>query len=79
MPLTQSSPVDARESKNAAGRPGPRLTHRHDAVAALDRAGAARLACLELDGGGGRKKGHSEGGEGGEAGEHCRYACGCEG
>ena len=67
MPLTQSSPVDARESKNAAGRPGPRLTHRHDAVAALDRAGAARRGGRAIGRGGGDGK---DCGEGEDLGEH---------
>ena len=60
---TQETEQDTDETTGAG---------RLDAVAALDRAGAARLACLKLDGGGGRKKGESEGGECSDAGEHCR-------
>ena len=45
---------------------------RLNTVAALDRAGGARLARLELDGGGDRKNREGESDEGGGAGEHCR-------
>ncbi len=41
-----------------------------DAVAALDGARAARLASLELNGRGDRKKGEGQGGEDGSAREH---------
>ncbi|KAJ8455410.1 hypothetical protein ONZ51_g12475 [Trametes cubensis] len=58
---------DAEEPEQDVRRSGVRLQE-----TALNGAGAAALASLELNGGGGRKERESEGGESSDAtGEHC--------